>query len=286
MEGMRKVLDYIWQHLRLITVFDVIDIILVAALIFYILRLVKGTTAEYLLKGVLVLFGALLLSDLLRLNIINYLLTSIFQIGILAIVILFQPELRNMLHKFGTTHHLTLFRSQGKDDTQTIRLAIANIVEAATAMSSTRTGALIVFQREDNVTSVANSGTAINAETTSELIKNIFYPKSPLHDGAVIITGGRVRAAGCILPLSANLNISKELGTRHRAALGMSEAYDSISLVVSEENGYISLASGGVLKRRLSPENLEKILCDQLLPKVETDQKISIIDWMKGLKKK
>ena len=286
MEGMRKVLDYIWQHLRLITVFDVIDIILVAALIFYILRLVKGTTAEYLLKGVLVLFGALLLSDLLRLNIINYLLTSIFQIGILAIVILFQPELRNMLHKFGTTHHLKLFRSQGKDDTQTIRLAIANIVEAATAMSSTRTGALIVFQREDNVTSVANSGTAIDAETTSELIKNIFYPKSPLHDGAVIITGGRVRAAGCILPLSANLNISKELGTRHRAALGMSEAYDSISLVVSEENGYISLASGGVLKRRLSPENLEKILCDQLLPKLETDQKISIIDWMKGLKKK
>lgn len=279
-------LDYIWQHLRLITVFDVIDIILVAALIFYILRLVKGTTAEYLLKGVLVLFGALLISDLLRLNIINYLLTSIFQIGILAVVILFQPELRNILHKFGTTHHLKLFRSQEKDDNHTLRLAIANIVEAASAMSASRTGALIVFQREDNVTSVANSGTAINAETSAELIKNIFYPKSPLHDGAVIVTGGRIRAAGCILPLSANLNISKELGTRHRAALGMSEAYDSISLVVSEENGYISLASGGVLKRRLSPENLEKILCDQLLPKTDTEQKASIIDWMKGLKKK
>ena len=279
-------LDYIWQHLRLITVFDVIDIILVAALIFYILKLVKGTTAEYLLKGVLVLFGALLISDLLRLNIINYLLTSIFQIGILAVVILFQPELRNILHKFGTTHHLKLFRSQEKDDNHTLRLAIANIVEAASAMSASRTGALIVFQREDNVTSVANSGTAINAETSAELIKNIFYPKSPLHDGAVIVTGGRIRAAGCILPLSANLNISKELGTRHRAALGMSEAYDSISLVVSEENGYISLASGGVLKRRLSPENLEKILCDQLLPKTDTEQKASIIDWMKGLKKK
>jgi diadenylate cyclase len=259
---------------------------LVAALIFYILRLVKGTTAEYLLKGVLVLFGALLISDLLRLNIINYLLTSIFQIGILAVVILFQPELRNILHKFGTTHHLKLFRSQEKDDNQTLRLAIANIVEAASAMSASRTGALIVFQREDNVTSVANSGTAINAETSAELIKNIFYPKSPLHDGAVIVTGGRIRAAGCILPLSANLNISKELGTRHRAALGMSEAYDSISLVVSEENGYISLASGGVLKRRLSPENLERILCDQLLPKTDTEQKSSIIDWMKGLKKK
>ena len=220
------------------------------------------------------------------LNIINYLLTSIFQIGILAVVILFQPELRNILHKFGTTHHLKLFRSQEKDDNHTLRLAIANIVEAASAMSASRTGALIVFQREDNVTSVANSGTAINAETSAELIKNIFYPKSPLHDGAVIVTGGRIRAAGCILPLSANLNISKELGTRHRAALGMSEAYDSISLVVSEENGYISLASGGVLKRRLSPENLEKILCDQLLPKTDTEQKASIIDWMKGLKKK
>lgn len=283
---MRKVFDYIWQHLRLITVFDVIDIILVAALIFYILRLVKGTTAEYLLKGVLVLFGALLISDLLRLNIINYLLTSIFQIGILAVVILFQPELRNILHKFGTTHHLKLFRSQEKEDNQAVRLAIANVVEAAKAMSASKIGALIVFQREDSISSVASSGTAIDAETSAELVKNIFYPKSPLHDGAVIITDGRIRAAGCILPLSANINISKELGTRHRAALGMSEAYDSISVVVSEENGYISLASGGVLKRRLSAENLERILCDQMLPKGDVEHKSIILEWMKGWKKK
>ncbi|MBR4954859.1 MAG: diadenylate cyclase CdaA [Clostridia bacterium] len=283
---MRKVLDYVWQHLRLITVFDIIDIILVAAIIFYILKLVRGTTAEYLLKGVLVLFAALLVSGILKLNIINYLLTSVFQIGILAIVILFQPELRNILHKFGTTHHLKLFRSQEKEDNRAIRLAIANIVDACRAMSADKIGALMVFQREDNVTSVANSGTAIDAETSAELIKNIFYPKSPLHDGAVIVTDGRIRAAGCILPLSANLNISKELGTRHRAALGMSEAYDSISVVVSEENGYISLASGGVLKRRLSPESLEKILCDQLLPKNDVEQKNTILDWMKGWKKK
>ena len=279
-------LDYVWQHLRLITVFDIIDIILVAAIIFYILKLVRGTTAEYLLKGVLVLFAALLVSGILKLNIINYLLTSVFQIGILAIVILFQPELRNILHKFGTTHHLKLFRSQEKEDNRAIRLAIANIVDACRAMSADKIGALMVFQREDNVTSVANSGTAIDAETSAELIKNIFYPKSPLHDGAVIVTDGRIRAAGCILPLSANLNISKELGTRHRAALGMSEAYDSISVVVSEENGYISLASGGVLKRRLSPESLEKILCDQLLPKNDVEQKNTILDWMKGWKKK
>ena len=283
---MRKVLDYIWQHMRLITIFDIVDIILVASIIFYILRLVKGTTAEYLLKGVLVLFGALLLSDLLRLNIINYLLSSIFQIGFLALVILFQPELRNILHKFGTTHHLKLFKAQDKEDTQTIRLAIANTVEAAAAMSRDKTGALIVFQREDNVTSVAHSGTTIDAETSAELLKNIFYPKSPLHDGAVIISNGRVRAAGCILPLSANLNISKELGTRHRAALGMSEAYDSISVVVSEENGFISLACGGVLKRRLTPENLDKILCDQLMPKSDINQKQSFWDWLKGWNKK
>lgn len=279
-------LDYVWQHMRLITVFDIIDIILVASIIFYILKLVKGTTAEYLLKGVLVLFGALLLSDLLRLNIINYLLTSIFQIGILALVILFQPELRNILHKFGTTHHLRLFKSQDKEDFQTIRLAIANTVAAASEMSHDKTGALIVFEREDNVSSVAHSGTAIDAETSAELLKNIFYPKSPLHDGAVIISNGRVRAAGCILPLSANLNISKELGTRHRAALGMSEAYDSISVVVSEENGFISLASGGVLKRKLSPENLEKILCDQLMPKSDINKKLSFWDWLKGWIKK
>ena len=275
-------LEYIWQHLRLITVWDIVDIVLVASIIYYVLKRVKGKTAEYLIRGVLVLFGALLVSDLLRLNIINYLLTSVFQIGILALVILFQPELRNILHKFGASHHLKVFKPQEKDENHAVRLAIANTVAAVSSMAWDKTGALIVFEREDSITSVAGSGTAIDAETSAELLKNIFYPKSPLHEGAVIITTGRIRAAGCILPLSANHNISKELGTRHRAALGMSEAYDSISVVVSEETGSISLSSGGVLKRHLTPENLEKILCDQLLPKVESNQKVSVVDWLKG----
>lgn len=277
-----EVLNFIWQYLRLVTVWDVIDVLIVASLIYYVFKLVRGTTAEHLLRGLLVLFGALLLSGVLRLNIINYLLTSIFQIGIIALVILFQPELRRILQQFGATNKFKLFKSSENEDTKQVRLAIANTVEAVNAMSWDKIGALIVFERKDNVSIITDTGTSIDAETSSELLKNIFYPKSPLHDGAVIVSKGRIKSAGCILPLSSNLNISKELGTRHRAALGMSETYDSIVVVVSEENSSISLAIGGVLKRHLAPETLEKLLCAELLPQNDAQEKNNILTWLKG----
>ncbi len=277
-----EVFNTIWQYLRLVTVWDVIDVLIVASLIYYVFRLVKGTTAEHLLRGLLVLFGALLLSGMLRLNIINYLLTSIFQIGILALVVLFQPELRRILQQFGNTHKLKFFKSAENEDTKQMRLAIANTVEAVNSMSWDKIGALIVFERKDKVTSITDTGTSIDAETSSELLKNIFYPKSPLHDGAVILSEGRIAAAGCILPLSSNHNISKELGTRHRAALGMSENFDSVVVVVSEENSSISLAIGGVLKRHLAPEMLEKLLCAELLPQADTEEKNTLFAWLKG----
>lgn len=280
-----EVLNTIWQYLRLVTVWDVIDVLIVSALIFHIFKLVKGTTAEYLLRGLLVLLGALVLSNFLRLNIINYLLTSVFQIGFIALVVLFQPELRRILQQFGTSHKFKFFKTQENDDTKQMRLTIAKTVEAVNAMSWDKIGALIVFERKDNVSSVIHTGTLIDAETSSELIKNIFYPKSPLHDGAVIMSMGRIKAAGCILPLSSNNNISKELGTRHRAALGMSESFDSVVIVVSEENSSISLAVGGVLKRHLAPETLEKLLCAELIPNVDTEDKSKIFVRFKGRSK-
>ena len=277
-----ELLNSIWQYLRLVTVWDIIDVLIVSSLIFYIFKLVKGTTAEYLLRGLLVLLGALVLSSFLRLNIINYLLTSVFQIGFIALVVLFQPELRRILQQFGTSHKFKLFKTNENEDIKQMRLTIAKTVEAVNSMSWDKIGALIVFERKDNVSSVSDTGTLIDAETSSELIKNIFYPKSPLHDGAVIMSHGRIKAAGCILPLTANNNISKELGTRHRAAIGMSESYDSVVVVVSEENSSISLAVGGVLKRHLAPETLEKLLCTELLPKVETEEKTNIFTRLKG----
>lgn len=277
-----ELLNTIWQYLRLVTVWDIIDVAIVSVLIFHIFKLVKGTTAEYLLRGLLVLLGALVLSDFLKLNIINYLLTSVFQIGFIALVVLFQPELRRILQQFGTTHKFKIFKSSVNDDTKELRLTIAKSVEAVNSMSWDKIGALIVFERKDNITSVTDTGTFIDAQASSELLKNIFYPKAPLHDGAVVISQGRIKAAGCILPLSANNNISKELGTRHRAALGMSENYDSIVVVVSEENSSISLAVGGVLKRHLAPETLEKLLCAELLPKVEAEEKTNIFTKLKG----
>jgi diadenylate cyclase len=185
-------------------------VLIVSSLIFYIFKLVKGTTAEYLLRGLLVLLGALVLSSFLRLNIINYLLTSVFQIGFIALVVLFQPELRRILQQFGTSHKFKLFKTNENEDIKQMRLTIAKTVEAVNSMSWDKIGALIVFERKDNVSSVSDTGTLIDAETSSDLIKNIFYPKSPLHDGAVIMSHGRIKAAGCILPLTANNNISKE----------------------------------------------------------------------------
>ncbi len=261
-----ELFNNILQTLRLVTVMDIIDILLVTFFLYYLLRLVKGTSVQHVLQALLILFAALLVSGWLKLNIINYLLSSVFRIGIIALIILFQPEIRKMLQQFGSNSRFKFFKPINEGERQDTKLAIIKTVEAVKNMSDNRVGALIVFQRNDVFSSVLNSGTRIDADISSELLENIFYPKSPLHDGAVIITNGRIAAAGCILPLSSNINISKDLGTRHRAALGMSENYDSLSVVVSEENSSVSFACKGMLKRNLSPETLEKLLVRELIP--------------------
>lgn len=280
-------MEVIWKVMKLATVSDVIDILLVAFLLYRIMRYLRNSSAQRLLQGLLALLVVLQLSDWLQLHIINYILSNLMAIGFLALIVIFQPELRKMLEKVGSGRGIKnlLFRTKVAD--ASARQAISETVQAVGEMSRSKTGALIIFERQDALTAVVNTGTMIDASVNAELIKNIFFPNASLHDGAMIVSDFRIRAAGCILPLSGNLNISKELGTRHRAGLGMSESYDSISVVVSEETGAISLASGGMLKRHLAPETLERLLIKELIPESEESvEHRHLGDWLKGAIKK
>ena len=275
-------LQAIVNNARMVELWDVIDILLVAFLFYKVMRFLRNTNAQKLFQGLALLVAATLLTDVLRLNTMRYLLESVMQVGILALVIIFQPELRKMLEQFGSQRLSSPFGLLRGQENKTTDAAILQTVEAVSSMSWTKTGALIVFQRGDSLQNIINTGTTVNADVNAELLKNLFYNKAPLHDGAVIIADGRIAAAGCILPLTGKQNISKDLGTRHRAALGQSENFDSLSVVVSEETGGISLAEGGILKQHLAPETLERLLIAKLMPE-EEEQKPTLVDRVRGL---
>lgn len=264
MNAILDYLEYVWNQLANIGIIDFLDIALVALLLFWVIKFVRGRRAGKLLLGVGVLFVLLLLSSLFEMRALNYILNSVFSVGLIAVVIVFQPELRSALEKVGGVGDNFKVRSDS-DTAAVIKSALGEVVVAAENFSESKTGSLIVFERSTRLGDVIRTGTTIDAVTSSFLLGNIFYDKAPLHDGAVIIRKGRVHAAGCFLPLSSNENIVKELGTRHRAAIGMSENSDALVLVVSEETGGISVAIDGTLHRNLSRKRLETILSANLL---------------------
>lgn len=270
MKGFESILN----SAKLATPWDIVDILIVAFLVYRLMRFLRNTSAQKLFQGLIALLVLLELSDVLQLHVIRYIMEAVMQVGVLSLVVIFQPELRKMLEQFGgnrISRFFTFNRSQ--QQAKSTDTAILQTIEAVNSLSWTKTGALIIFQREDDLSAVINTGTTINADVNAELLKNLFYNKAPLHDGAVVIVNGRIAAAGCILPLSGNQNISKDLGTRHRAGLGMSENYDSLSVIVSEETGGISLAEGGILKQHLAAETLERLLTAKLMPESETEDK-------------
>lgn len=262
-------IQLLWQNLTSLTISDVIDIGVVSFLIYQVVKLVRETSSARIIRGVIILVVAMWISSIFELTMVNYLFQMILTWGILVVAIVFQPELRRILERVGKSK-LSLLLSHN-DTAPVEETAILEIVHACSEMSWSRTGALIIFERKENLTDVINSGTIVNADVKDELIRNIFYEGAPLHDGAMIIRGGRIHAAGCVLPLSPNPNLAKELGTRHRAAVGMSEKADSVSLVVSEETGSISIAIDGNLQRHLVPEQLDEILRQELLVQPETE---------------
>lgn len=267
------------------TPIDVVDILVVAYIIYRVMKLLKDTSAARLAKGILILVLIMLFASFLRLTMISWLLRNALSVGVFAVVVIFQPELRRLLEQIGKGN---LSRMLIPDtDPNVVESMIVATVSACADMSRTKTGALIVFERKERLGEIIATGTRVDAAPSAELIKNIFFKNSPLHDGAMIVRAGRVCAAGCVLPLSGNQGLSRDLGTRHRAAVGMSETADSVLVVVSEETGAISVAIGGMLKRHLSPEILQKmleseLLGDELRSKNEKSRIAAIRDKWKG----
>lgn len=256
-------------------IWDILDILVITYLVYRLLMLVEKTNTSRILKGVAVVLLVLWLSSVGKLQTLNYVLVHVLDWGVVAIFILFQPEIRHLLEQVGSGgSKLSFFNffSKPEVDRETIEQAISQTVSACADMSGSRTGALIVFERNNQLDEILRSGTKLDAEVSSELLKNIFFVKAPMHDGAAIIRRGRILGAGCMLPLSRNVNLSKELGMRHRAGIGMSENSDAVVVLVSEETGSISVAVGGMLKRHLMAETLEQLLRNELLPKTENEE--------------
>ncbi len=259
-----------FKILRSIGFADVLDILIVAAVIFALVRFIRRTNATKVANGILLLAIATWIATSMNLMVTSFILRQVFSIGILAVVILFQPEIRRALEKVGSSQLFTLL---GKEwGGQAIDHVIAETVYACEDMARSRTGALIVFERDNRLNEALSSGTPVDAFVSTDLLKNIFYDKSPLHDGAVIIKEGRLAAAGCMLPLSQNPSLSRDLGMRHRAGIGISEQSDAVVVIVSEETGGISVAVDGLLKRHLTQDTFEALLRRELLPLEEPEQ--------------
>jgi diadenylate cyclase len=246
---------------------DIIDILLVTFVLYTLIMMIQTTGAARIAKSIVLLLVLAVVTKLLNMYLMSFLLDRVLEIGLIALVIMFQPELRRMLEKIGSKSLRELLST--KQEQREIDRVIGETVNACEIMSRERTGVLIVFERETSLIDYQKTGTVIDARVSSELLRNLFFTKASLHDGAVIIRNERIAAAGCVLPLTQSRNISSDLGTRHRAGIGMSEVSDAVVVIVSEETGTISVAVNGMLKRHLAPQTLERLLLKELAPKRE-----------------
>ena len=251
----------------------ILDLAIVIFLLYCFFKVVKGSRAWQLIKGIAFLIIATWVSGLLNLKILNSILTGIMNWGVIALVVIFQPELRRGLEQLGTNKFTKFFGIESDLATKT-KEDVYKVVIAATELSKTKTGALIVFERDINIQDIIATGVPMNSEVSPQLLVNIFVPKTPLHDGAVVISNNKIAAAACVLPLADDTDIAKELGTRHRAAIGISKESDAVVVVVSEETGKISVAKDGTLIADVREDTLKKILISNIVTKRFTDKKI------------
>lgn len=260
---------------------DVIDIAIVAFVAYKVIGFIRETRAEQLAKGLLILVVALFISEKCYLYTLNWILDKTLSVGMIALVVVFQPELRRGLEYIGRSKLISnQFTQMNKEK---VKEVTSILVKAVDYFSSHKIGALMVIEREITLNDIAETGTELNAEISTEILGNIFYEGAPLHDGAAIIRGERIFAAGCVLPLTQNKSLSKELGTRHRAGIGITENSDAVSLIVSEETGIISIAIDGKLSRFLDLKTVEKTLLNLYLCKPDADQKgqIPFVNWIR-----
>ena len=284
---MMNSIETLFQQLTKMQWSDYLDIIIVAYLLYKILPLVRTPGTKQIAKAIGVIVGVAWLTDLLNLYTLSFIMEQFLQIGLIALVVLFQPELRRMLDHLGNMK-FRKFLGMEKNE-QEMDPIIKQTVAACEVMSKERVGALIVFARDNRLDEYIKTGTTLEAQVSEQLIRNIFFPKASLHDGAMIIRDGKMEAAGCVLPLSTSSRISADLGTRHRAAVGISELTDAVVVVVSEETGTISVAEGGMLKRHLAAQTLEKLLMRELNPQApeeKTDAVTKLTNKVKNILKK
>ena len=274
-------LDGLTGLLMSIKITDLIDIVIVAFLLYKMFGFIKETRAQQLFRGILLIVAVFIVSEVFDLSLLNWLMSRLITVGLIAVVILFQPEIRRALEQLGRRG---VFRNQFKDiNKETAYATVHMLVDAVDDFSSTKTGALIAIEGETMLTDIIETGVVLNSEISVRLLGNLFYEGSPLHDGAVIIRGDKIYAASCVLPLTDRVSIGKNLGTRHRAGVGLSEVCDALVIIVSEETGAISVAKDGVLRRFLDLKTLEKMLLDIYIPSGESQDIISRI--LKGGKR-
>ena len=278
MSAVENFFQNLFYSIPQISITDILDILVVSFLIYKLLRLLQSTNAARALRSILALLLLTWLTDLLHMYALHWVLSKILEVGVIALVIVFQPELRRALERIGSRTSLPVF---GKPlSVSTEAAAISATVAACEVMSRQKIGVLLAFERNVSLEEYFKTGTIVDARVSEQLLRNLFFPKAALHDGAAIIRGGRVAAAGCVMPLSENTHLSADLGTRHRAGVGTSEASDAVVVIVSEETGTISVAIGGMLKRHLAPQTLEKLLSNELM--TNDDAKRSLLDRLRA----
>ena len=260
MTAIRTFFQEFWNRIPQIGVNDIIDILIVAFLFYTVMRLIRSTSAARIARSILLLLVVTGLTEIFKLYTLNWILSKILEIGVIALVIMFQPELRRMLERFGGRFFSNLISSSGSASPE--QQAIEATVAACEVMSKEKVGALLIFERSMPLDEYFKTGTIIDAKVTDQLLRNLFFKNSPLHDGAVIVRGSRVAAAGCVMPLSENTHLPGGIGT--------SEVSDAVVVIVSEETGTISVAIGGMLKRHLAPQTLGKLLTNELISEPET----------------
>ena len=257
---------HIIQNIRFV---DILDILVLSVMLYFLFRFIKDKRAGKLAVGLVFMLAFVVFSEIIGMRTMQYIFQNLFQVGIISIVIIFQPEFRSLLEKVGANPIKGLKNIGEVKREDSLRLSIREISTAVAEMSATKTGALIAYERESLLGDIISTGVKLDAQVNSFLVRNIFFNKAPLHDGAMIISDARIRAAGCLLPLSAQSDINKDLGTRHRAAIGLSENSDAVVIVVSEETGIVSIAVNGNLSRGYTTETLKDKLVELLVPDVQ-----------------
>ena len=241
---------------------DYIDIILVAILLYYCIRIIFDARAGQLLKGIVLIFVIMQVANILDLSALGYIISNLLQYGFLAVIVVFQPELRTVLEKMGRTNlrNINIFNARSNEAIDKKKRIIGNVVECCKDLSSRKIGGLLVFEKTTKLGDIVNTGVSVDSEVSSQMLGTIFFPNTPLHDGAVVIRDDRIAAAGCLLPLTQRMELSSSLGTRHRAAVGISEVSDALTIVISEETGRISYTENGNITIGITPETLEEVL--------------------------